>query len=224
MTMGPSILPWTGQSAIVAPPCRAGGRANAAGPLLAGSGAAGQPASGRRWVAPRTRHPCRNIIARYLAEHDRGRLFFELTEPDRDDTPTFSSRRRRGAAPAVCRRRGLRQRPTSAPATSCSTAPVEIVTANFYRPAELDRVRDAVGLVVDSLPGLAEADDGPWSTTRSTSCWRASTPRTPRAIQPAASVLRAARRLPLGLRDAVRRLYPPNSSITYEGIGIATRR
>ena len=35
---------------------------------------------------------------------------------------------------------------------------VDVVTANFYRPAELDRFRDAVGLTVASLPGLATAN------------------------------------------------------------------
>ena len=35
---------------------------------------------------------------------------------------------------------------------------VEIVLANFYRPAELDRFRDAVTLTVENFPGLAKAE------------------------------------------------------------------
>ena len=35
---------------------------------------------------------------------------------------------------------------------------VEIVLANFYRPSELDRFRDAVSLTVESFPELAKAE------------------------------------------------------------------
>jgi C-terminal processing protease CtpA/Prc len=100
---------------------------------------------------------------------------------------------------------------------------VEIVTANFYRPAELDRFRDAVGLVVDSLPGLAEADEPMVDDAIDFVLASLETSHTARYPTGSVEYYELLDVFRFGLRDAVRRLYPPDGGITYEGIGIATR-
>jgi C-terminal processing protease CtpA/Prc len=100
---------------------------------------------------------------------------------------------------------------------------VDVVLANFYRPAELDRFRDAVALTVDSLPDLDQAD--PETVDDAIDFVLASLETSHTARYPVGTVeyyelLDVFR---FAVRDAVRRLYPPDGNITYEGVGMATR-
>ena len=100
---------------------------------------------------------------------------------------------------------------------------VDLVLANFYRPSELDRFRDAVALTVESLPDLREAD--PAVVDDAIDFVLASLETSHTARYPVGSVeyyelLDVFR---YAVRDAVRRLYPPQGNIAYDGIGIATR-
>ncbi len=100
---------------------------------------------------------------------------------------------------------------------------VEIVTANFYRPAELDRFRDAVALTLDSLPDLAEAEEGLVDDAIDFVLASLETSHTARYPVGSVEYYELLDVFRFGLRDAVRRLYPPDGAITYDGIGIATR-
>jgi C-terminal processing protease CtpA/Prc len=100
---------------------------------------------------------------------------------------------------------------------------VDIVTANFYRPAELDRFREAVALTIESFPGLDTAE--PALVDDAIDFVLASLETSHTARYPTGSVeyyelLDVFR---FAVRDAVRRLYPPEGAIAYDGIGIATR-
>jgi carboxyl-terminal processing protease len=100
---------------------------------------------------------------------------------------------------------------------------VEIVTANFYRPAELDRFHDAVGLAVDSLPDLAAADQAVVDDAIDFVLASLETSHTARYPVGSVEYYELLDVFRFGLRDAVRRLYPPDGAITYDGIGVATR-
>ena len=100
---------------------------------------------------------------------------------------------------------------------------VEIVTANFYRPAELNRFRDAVTLTLDSLPDLAQADKDLVDDAIDFVLASLETSHTARYPTGSVEYYELLDVFRFGLRDAVRRLYPPDGAITYDGIGIATR-
>lgn len=100
---------------------------------------------------------------------------------------------------------------------------VDVVLANFYRPGELDRFRDAVALAVESLPDLDQAD--PETVDDAIDFVLASLETSHTARYPVGSVeyyelLDVFR---FAVRDAVRRLYPPDGNVTYDGVGMATR-
>jgi C-terminal processing protease CtpA/Prc len=100
---------------------------------------------------------------------------------------------------------------------------VDVVLANFYRPAELDRFRDAVALAVDSLPDLDKAE--PEVVDAAIDFVLASLETSHTARYPVGSVeyyelLDVFR---YAVRDGVRRLYPPDGNVTYDGVGMATR-
>jgi C-terminal processing protease CtpA/Prc len=100
---------------------------------------------------------------------------------------------------------------------------VEIVLANFYRPAELDRFREAVGLAVDSLPGLKDADPATVVDAIDFVLASLETSHTARYAQGSVEYYELLDVFRFAVRDAVRRLYPPDGEIAYDGIGIATR-
>ena len=197
--------------------CREGGRRNPR-PFNAGSRGAGQPGEDAQRRQPPLPDHNAAISGR---DDDDGRLFLEM-EPDRDDASDFAASAVAAlllplAAGAASAQANLRS------GNAVFDRAVDIVLANFYRPAELDPFRDAVALTVESFPASSRRTRR-WSTTRSTSCFRASRPRIP-ARYPTGSVeyyelLDVFR---YAARDAVRRLYPPEGNITYDGIGIATR-
>lgn len=100
---------------------------------------------------------------------------------------------------------------------------VEVVTANFYRPAELDRFRDAVALTVDSLPGLASADEDLVDDAIDFVLASLETSHTARYPVGSVEYYELLDVFRFAVRDGVRRLYPPDGNVTYDGIGIATR-
>jgi C-terminal processing protease CtpA/Prc len=100
---------------------------------------------------------------------------------------------------------------------------VDIVTANFYRPAELDRFRDAVALTVASFPGLATAEAALVDDAIDFVLASLETSHTGRYPTGSVEYYELLDVFRFAARDAVRRLYPPEGNITYDGIGIATR-
>jgi C-terminal processing protease CtpA/Prc len=100
---------------------------------------------------------------------------------------------------------------------------VDIVLANFYRPAELDRFRDAVALTVESFPGLDKADTALVDDAIDFVLASLETSHTGRYPIGSVEYYELLDVFRYAARDAVRRLYPPEGNIAYDGIGIATR-
>ena len=136
-------------------------------------------------VTPRTRHPCRNIIARYLANMTEGGS--SSTDGARsDDIPTSQRGCPRGPARSARRRRGLGG--AQSPLRQCGVRPYGRHRARQFLPAGGARpVPRRGGAHRRELSRPRTRRTRRWSTMRSTSCFRASRPRTPAAIRPAAS-------------------------------------
>ncbi|HET7715220.1 MAG TPA: S41 family peptidase [Bauldia sp.] len=100
---------------------------------------------------------------------------------------------------------------------------VEIVLANFYRPAELDRFRNAVSLTVESLPNLKEAEPAVVDDAIDFVLGSLETSHTARYPAGSVEYYELLDVFRFAVRNAVERLYPPDGNITYDGIGIATR-
>lgn len=100
---------------------------------------------------------------------------------------------------------------------------VDIVLANFYRPAELDRFREAVALTVESFPGLGQAEPALVDDAIDFVLASLETSHTGRYPTGSVEYYELLDVFRYAARDAVRRLYPPEGNITYDGIGIATR-
>jgi carboxyl-terminal processing protease len=100
---------------------------------------------------------------------------------------------------------------------------VDLVLANFYRPAELDRFRDAVGLTVESLPGLGTAEPAVVDDAIDFVLASLETSHTARYPVGTVEYYELLDVFRYAVRDAVRRLYPPDGNISYDGIGFATR-
>lgn len=99
---------------------------------------------------------------------------------------------------------------------------VDIVLANFYRPAELDRFREAVALTVESVD-LKQADTALVDDAIDFVLQSLETSHTGRYPTGSVEYYELLDVFRYAARDAVRRLYPPEGKITYDGIGIATR-
>ena len=100
---------------------------------------------------------------------------------------------------------------------------VEIVLANFYRPAELDRFRDAVTLTVENFPGLAKAEPALVDDAIDFVLAGLETSHTARYATGSVEYYELLDVFRYAARSAVERLYPPQGNITYDGVGIATR-
>lgn len=100
---------------------------------------------------------------------------------------------------------------------------VDTVLANFYRPDELDRFRDAVALTVESFPGLGEADAALLDDAIDFVLQSLETSHTARYTPGSVEYYELLDVFRFAARDAVRRLYPPEGEIHYDGIGVATR-
>ncbi|MCB1501553.1 MAG: PDZ domain-containing protein [Bauldia sp.] len=100
---------------------------------------------------------------------------------------------------------------------------VDLVLANFYRPSELDRFRDAVALTIESLPGLADAEPDVVDDAIDFALASLRTSHTARYPVGTVDYYELLDVFRFAVRDAVRRLYPPQGNVTYDGIGIATR-
>ena len=94
--------------------------------------------------------------------------------------------------------------------------------ANFYRPAELDRFRDAVSLTVESFPGLAKAEPALVDDAIDFVLQSLETSHTARYPKGSVEYYELLDVFRFAARDAVRRLYPPEGNITYDGVGMAT--
>ncbi len=186
----------------------------------AGSRAAGQPEPGCRDACC----SCRNRLPQYLAqERDTGRLFFL----DRShDTMTTRIRLRTAVLFALVLPLGAGAASAQASLRSGNAVfdrAVDIVLANFYRPSELDQFRDAVSLTVESFPELAKAEPALVDDAIDFVLQSLQTSHTARYPKGSVEYYELLDVFRFAARDAVRRLYPPEGNITYDGIGMATR-
>lgn len=99
---------------------------------------------------------------------------------------------------------------------------VDIVLANFYRPAELDRFREAVALTVESFPNLKQAEPALVDDAIDFVLQSLETSHTGRYPAGSVEYYELLDIFRYAARDAVRRLYPPEGNVAYDGIGIAT--
>ena len=100
---------------------------------------------------------------------------------------------------------------------------VEIVLANFYRPAELDRFRDAVTLTVENFPDLANAEPALVDDAIDFVLQSLETSHTARYPTGSVEYYELLDVFRYAARSAVERLYPPEGNVTYDGVGMATR-
>jgi hypothetical protein len=102
---------------------------------------------------------------------------------------------------------------------------VRTVDENFYRPAELDAFRDNVRKTVSETPALAgpNADAATVDHAIDRVLTGLHTSHTARYKQTQVDYYELLDVFRFGVRDAVRRLYPPDGEIAYPGIGIASK-
>ena len=101
---------------------------------------------------------------------------------------------------------------------------VQLVLANFYAPGELERFRDAVGLTVTNLPDLASADSSVVTDAVDFVLGSLQTSHTARYTPDDVDYYELMDVFRFAVRDGVRRLFPPDGDVRYEGIGMATSR
>lgn len=101
---------------------------------------------------------------------------------------------------------------------------VRTVDDHFYRPAELPAFHDAVAKIVGDTPELAKPDADPAVVTDAVEKALKSlhTSHTERYTPDRVDYYELLDVFRYGVRDALRRLYPPDGDITYPGIGIAS--
>jgi C-terminal processing protease CtpA/Prc len=102
---------------------------------------------------------------------------------------------------------------------------VQTVDRNFYRPAELDAFRENVRKTIADNPALSAQDADPAAVDAAidTVLQGLHTSHTARYKPDRVDYYELLDVFRYGVRDAVRRLYPPNGEITYPGIGIASK-
>lgn len=100
---------------------------------------------------------------------------------------------------------------------------VALVEENFYAPLKLDGFRDAVGVVVANLPDLADTDPAVLDDAIDYVLDSLDTSHTGRFVPSQVDYYELVDVFRYGLRDRIRRLFPPDGRVAYAGIGIASR-
>lgn len=99
---------------------------------------------------------------------------------------------------------------------------VTLVEENFYDPDRLDGFRKAVALTVGNLPDLAEAEPRVVGDAIDFVLASLAVSHTGRFVADQLDYYELVNVFRYGLRDDIRRLFPPRGAVTYDGIGIAS--
>jgi carboxyl-terminal processing protease len=101
---------------------------------------------------------------------------------------------------------------------------VDIVNQEFYRPAELDAFNRSVGEVLTGMDGFAGANQATVDAALAALLASLETSHTARFTADSVAYYELLDVFRFNYRRELRRLFPPDGEIAYEGIGIATRK
>jgi len=100
---------------------------------------------------------------------------------------------------------------------------VEIVNEEFYRPSELEAFNKTVGDILADANGLAEADSATVDAAIDDALASLNTSHTARYTPDEVAYFELLDVFRFNYRRELRRLFPRNGEITYDGIGMVTR-
>ncbi len=100
---------------------------------------------------------------------------------------------------------------------------VEIANEEFYRPKELDAFNDRVEEIVAAAPNLADADPKAVDAAIDTLLASLKTSHTARYTPDRVAYFELIDVFRFNYRRHLRRIFPPDGAVSYEGIGMATR-
>ena len=101
---------------------------------------------------------------------------------------------------------------------------VEIVNKEFYRPQELGAFNQGAREILAAMDNLAGVDKATFDATIATLLASLKTSHTARYTPDRVDYFELMDVFRYGVRNELRRLFPPDGEIKYEGVGMATRR
>jgi carboxyl-terminal processing protease len=116
--------------------------------------------------------------------------------------------------------------PADAPRTSGNAVfdrMVEIVNEQFYRPKELDAFNKTVEEIVAAAPNIADADPKAVDAAIDTLLASLKTSHTARYTPDQVSYFELIDVFRFSYRRQLRRIFPPDGAVSYDGVGMATR-
>ncbi|MCB1497686.1 MAG: PDZ domain-containing protein [Bauldia sp.] len=99
---------------------------------------------------------------------------------------------------------------------------VELIERNFYAPEALTDFNESVALTIDSLGGLGDAEAAVVDDAIDFVAASLGVSHTGRFTRDQLAYYELADVFRYGLRDRLRRFFPPDGDVTYDGIGIAS--